>query len=372
MKVYEAPGGLGKFEYEVTADILKIVLPVEFIFIKGNKTLSPGFGIEEYEWKNDLDKQVFKNAMRTQTKAVWQGVYDFERRSHGVDSDRRLALSISIEERPMDPIWKVYASHDPGDLTSPQASVCDPGKRHFGAGCITIPPANGVWGTLAMSQALIEPIEVLISKGDEHKVWFKIGSIDYAFEQQLRVEFQNIIARLKSNTSWTVIIIGAASPDETSPAASDDINPHPAITLARARANKVGEFLKQFGVDHNRISYTIKNPFVGGYGDDEAYVEVKLSSERQSTFAHEVGHLLGLRDEYDSHDDHLGTPVPFPDYIALIERWGYHLPLRGSTRSIMSRGNTVFPRHYVHFLDLLSQEYPAYDWALTTREDYFL
>lgn len=367
MNEHIVPGGLGKFEYEITGNVLKIVLPVEYIFVSGNKTVSPGFGVDAYEWPSDDAKDEFKNAMSVQAKSVWENTFNL----YGIgisktDADRTLSLEIVIEERPLDPLWKIIVGHDPGDETTPAASVCEPGTRHLGSRCVPN-PEDEVWGTLAISSALKEPVEMLPENGDEHWIYFKEESAEFAFEHLLPLELHEVISRLKSQSQWTIRLIGAASPNEIKQEKISDNDPHPAIVLARNRIRKVSDFLEHSGVSSDRISSTIRNPFIQGHLDDGAYVILMLSNDRQSTLAHEIGHLIGLSDEYAANDDEIGKPMHSADYIALIEEWGYIVPVLGPSRSIMSRGNTVFPRHFTPFLDLLRKVMPQYEWSLTSR-----
>ncbi len=363
MPVHEVPGDLGKFEYEISPGTLKIVLPVSFEFIPGDKTASPGFGAHEYEWQGDEEKNNFTQEFLRQTKDTWEGIFGF----HGYhettsEQDQWLEFVVDIEER-ADPIWRVFALKEPRDKAAPAASVCEPGTRHFGAGC-TIHSTGDSWGSLSISSALTRPTEALFYSGDGFTAWFKKGTAELSSEHKLRVELLDLIRRLSSGSDWTARLIGAASSDEIMPAQSAGAAPHPAITLARARVNTLTGFLEAHGVSSANLSQDIKNPLVDDIGDDPAYVEVLGSCDRQSTIAHEVGHFFGLEDEYPSDSYPRGERIKSDTYAQLIRDWGFTVPFYESSRSVMSQGSTLYPRHFTPFLDLLARVRPDYEWYL--------
>ncbi|MEQ1571895.1 MAG: hypothetical protein ABMA64_40080 [Myxococcota bacterium] len=83
--------------------------------------------------------------------------------------------------------------------------------------------------------------------------------------------------------------------------------------------------------------------------------------------SHEVGHMLGLNDEYGQADDE-GHGMT-PDQEALTRQSGAEQhPVGVDSTSVMANGKDVLPAHYVTLWEALGQMTSAYlapkDWQL--------
>lgn len=362
--VYELPDGFGKFEYKFHSDTLHIVLPVSFSFVDGSRFLSPGFSDDKYTWPTggDYEKE-WEDAFMFHLQESWASTFDLMGFSTGLE-DQRVKLDFAIEKRPAKPIWRITVIRDPGDAGTAKASVCGPRSRHFGAGCAPI-PVGECWGSLSIMSSLLNPTGVLTREDDQFRVLFNDGQQAIADEGRLVVEIDSMLRRLvEENNQWKVLLVGSAIPYEV-PAPVDFKNlDHPAITLAMARADSLKELLNNYGVNNGKIILDINNPFKHDHSEEISAVDLIMISEAQSTIGHEIGHFFGLDDEYAYDDVDVGQPMLESGYTHIVNKYGYALPSQGPSRSIMSNGNDLFPRHFVPFLEVMSKIDSSRDWYL--------
>lgn len=342
-----------------------------FEFLPGDPIAQPGFGRNEFIWPKSGKLQAeFIREFSKQVEGIWSGKFGIFGQAHDprTDVDFNLKLNVSVIERKEKPIWRVLVSKDPKDAINLRGSVCGPGTHHEPDICAPNKPGDET-GSLEISGSLVEPLEMLNAVGDKYKIWFKPDTAKLDLVDILEVRVNDVIKRLReTNSTWSIRITGLCYDDVINAGPSGRRTVHPAIELARERVIRVRNFFEHNGVPRNKITGSINNSYPSpqnGSDKDPGFVDVIMSTQRQSALAHEAGHLFGLGDEYANDAERIGDPLVDEYYIKLIADWGFDVPTRGPSRSIMSNGNTVLPRHYTPFLDVLQQNFSQYEWSLT-------
>jgi hypothetical protein len=136
-------------------------------------------------------------------------------------------------------------------------------------------------------------------------------------------------------------------------------------SLSERRARAVANHLETHGdmIAHARIT----TQGVGDVGatEDPSFqcVDIQIGSgDAQRTLAHEIGHMLGLDDEYASPAGGISPGAGTPGTIGQPVAHGTLPPMGGGVQpavsenndNIMSVGNVVRPQHYITFLEALN------------------
>lgn len=136
-------------------------------------------------------------------------------------------------------------------------------------------------------------------------------------------------------------------------------------TLSQQRAAAVEKYLEDNGLNGPKERTTASAEGDTGATDDADFRRVDMlvgSGEGQGVAAHEVGHVMGLDDEYATGNDSLikgtGAPVGTPtghDDLAKKMGGGVKGSVNENNDNIMSLGNSVEPQHYATFHYALEQ-----------------
>jgi len=168
------------------------------------------------------------------------------------------------------------------------------------------------------------------------------------------------LVTLLQDPGWGVRVTGFATADEV--LAGFPGERHPGILLARKRTDFVlGEIDDRVcGSNPGCLSSRLRQVSLHEVDPPFSGVWLDIYRDPLDTLVHEAGHMLGLDDE-----DAAAGPFDYPNYTALIHRLFDGLTcVQGDADSVMGRGSTVRPHHYVTFLEALQILTCDDDWEV--------
>lgn len=238
--------------------------------------------------------------------------------------------------------------------------------------------AGSAWGTVRLSNQHLFPEYVLDLEVAALQFWFESGS-DEIFAGWER---EPPIRLLLEQDAWNARLVGFADEREVPPGGlGGEI--HPTFALARSRTNRLldeiigaacppEERAKSEDCER-RVRERVFEVQRGALGEspfaERNYVSLELY-RRQASWAalHEIGHMLGLGDEYRDGSHCTGTEPASSRYSALVAILHRdEVVTRQDDESIMSRGVTVQPRHYVTVLGALKSLTGDKGWEIESR-----
>lgn len=374
LKDFVVPGSFGRFQYELHGDSCSITLPIAIDFVDGDALENPGFSDSGYQWTQQ-QRQGILQQLEQQLKEVWEGKFSLVGTpipgTH--DQARTYELQFKLVEHngnhdvsETKKTWQILLKKDPQNVPSVRAHVCRPGNRHFGTTCPTNPDQK-YWGSVVFSSSDLEKQGNGAGWQETYKLRFQSGTSmpepDYAGDWN-----RFLYNYTGSGDHYFFNVIGCTSPEEIGSNERHVFGEtHSALALAENRAIAAEQLILKHSIRSNQIFTRIASPF----RHDDVYSDVQCSTsiievyaEPQSIVAHEFGHCFGLLDEYAEYPEDEGKPLPTNITTDLIRYWGFHVPLFGSTRSIMSNGNSTYSRHFTPFLELMRRDQPQFDWSL--------
>lgn len=360
MADFIVPGNVGRFEFGIVGNTLNLTLPIKLDFEPGKDHRNPGFASGKYKWSK-AEKTAAGAELEKQLKQVWEGQFELVGTPlTGRGKSKTLRPVFNIEQRPAKTaLWQVVIFKDPGNVPSVRAHICRSGGRHFGC---EAERDSSIWGSVALGSSDLLMQGVNAGFLGDHTIRFKPGTAD--MEPETTNDLKDFVIRNNFNDS-IFNITASARPDEISATARHQPGEtHAALSLAEARMKVARDQIASLLGTPDPIFSSIDNPFAPGDFSIDAVAHINAYEHPQSIIAHEFGHCFGLLDEYAETSEDEGNALPLSLMTDLIQSWGFHVPPYGSTKSIMSNGNTIYARHFTPFLELLRKIEPKYNWSL--------
>ncbi len=312
---------------------LNIELKVKYVFSAAWRLCHPS-----------MSKSTFKKKVADMVDNVWSGRYAIS--IQGDTDDRKVSVqtNVSMIEADDDSHFTINVQR----MGSGRSWV-DTGKCKFYSGAVNYKPSalamkigyRVTFGEWSHDRVIYRDAEKYTKNEIERKVWFAKNSL----EPKISTIAKEIADGMKEYADvWPLLplrLTGYRLHDE-------------GLHFSQRRAEEFREKLKQAGAPNSPIEI-----IDGGVETEEAspYVKVEVVSARSAFLdrvnnfpiaAHEVGHMLGLEDEYE-----------LDSYASSINNYASRAnvsvpPFSQNTSSLMSQGDKFLPYHYITFHETIN------------------
>lgn len=351
---FQSATEFGRFDAELSADLLTVTLRVFYEFNPGSPMLAPGYSSAEYQW-NGNSKGEFKKDLEAQIEGTWSGKYLIARD----DGSKKIRVAVDVLESKdlAGATWKIVAGHYPSDGADIEVSVCDSGQRHYpSASRCVLNDGNDRWGTLYIGSHQLGPDAVTVPVFESIWFSFKKGGADFADDPTETIlsndKFHWTVVDSMANRGWSIEIAGYANylEDLSGSTAGQEFA---SIRIARKRLEKVRQYLKSKSVNLAKVRSVAAGEFHDLDGDNKV-VELSILPYSMPTAAHEAGRMFGLPDE--AKDSSRTDSFAIDDRFKALVMWYFDEVIDTvDENNVMSRGSQVLPHHYLPFLEAIEE-----------------
>lgn len=328
--------GMGRFDASYVPDVgaMEIVVAAHFEFIDGNPARMPGFPPEDYQW-TPQEQEDFRVSAMDEVRETWSDQFRFRNTTAGWEELPEVEVGVHIVDTP-DPaiaqvVFKVVKWPEEGQMRDRYRPGNDTVRLHEDASDGVLVP-----DTEERTTGTADKEHVHLHRLNPEEIYFRQGEEEAHPRPMAELRrFAQALADPK-HPPFPLEVDGHASSEGDERFNQD---------LSERRARNIGDAI-QAESPQTEIEITALGET--GAAPENRRVEIWLQSfeTEQTTFSHEFGHVLGLKDEYVDEEAgrFAGDEVSQPGGMGDVAR---------NDEGIMSQGDEVQPQHYGSILEAL-------------------